>query len=158
MLWDASQAVGKCCLDLTWRFTFWHCQPTVAMTLQSRTPSGAVVEVVERQPSRILRHPLPLPTPPRHVHLHNLPLLPLLRAVAVLVFHPGNLTLLCVSFTEILCSNNQAISRQYQGGSQVTYNGHLWVAKWWSQAGSYLSDVISWLRLTRAWHRRCTRW
>ncbi|KAL9714342.1 Chitinase 2 [Leucoagaricus gongylophorus] len=22
----------------------------------------------------------------------------------------------------------------YQGGSQVTYNGHLWVAKWWSQA------------------------
>jgi len=102
------------------------------MTLLSRTSSEVAVEVVERQP-----------TPPCHIHLHHPPLLPLLRVVVVLVFHPGNLMLLCVSHIKILYSNNQAIPRQYQGGSRVTYNGHLWVAKWWSQAGPYILFLTS---------------
>lgn len=88
----------------------------VVMTLLSRASSKVVVEVVERQPRHSLLptpprhiHPPPLPALPRPIHLHHPPPLPLLRAVIVLVFHPGNLLLLCVSHIEILCSNNQVI-------------------------------------------------
>ena len=110
------------------------------MTFLSRASSGAAVEVVERQPFRPPRHIHPplLPALPRPIQLHHPPLLPLLRAVIVLVFHPGNLMLLCVSHIKLLRSNNQVVLHQYQGGSQVTHNGHLWVAKWWSQAGPYI--------------------
>ena len=33
---------------------------------------------------------------------------------------------------------------QYNGGQKVTYNGHLWTAKWWSYASTPGGSVGDW--------------